>query len=303
MRVIPPLTIADSMLTSTTVAEPDTTKGEVAWVSGTTYAVGDKRIRTTTHRVYQRLTAGAGTTPPESDTVNWLDVGPTNRWAMFDLLKSTGSQVTSPLTVVLMPGKRIDSLGLVGLVADSVAITVKVSGVTKYAVTVSLLNRLTTGWYRYFFGAFRYREEVAYFDLPPYTNAEITVTLTRASGAVSCGGLVMGVGVYMGKTQHSAEREGLNFSKIERDEFGTATLIQRRSVPRIAVQIRCKKSDVPTILALIDDLNAMPALWSGLDDQDSGYFPALLLLGVYKKLSVNMDQPDDAIITLELEEV
>ena len=49
--------------------------------------------------------------------------------------------------------------------------------------------------------------------------------------------------------------------------------------------------------------NAVPALWSGLDDQESGYFSALLIVGVYKRFTISMDQPEDALISLELEEV
>lgn len=302
MRVLPPYTITDAMLTSSTALEPAV--DETAWVSGATYALGDQVIRTATHKIYSRLVPGAGTTPPESDTTNWTEVGPTNRWAMFDLERNTGTTLGSTLTVVLTPGQRVDALGLVGLVADAVSITVTVSGSPVYTYTASLLNRLTVGWYTYFFGSFRYRNAVALFDLPPYSNAVLTVTLTRATGSIACGGLLIGKGVYIGRTLHDAVREGENFSKVERDDFGTlSTLVPRRTVPKTNQRIRCPKSSVPTVLALIDTLNAVPALWSGLDDQESGYFEPLLILGVYKVLSINMDQPDEAIITLELEEI
>jgi hypothetical protein len=385
MRALPPLTITDAILTSSTAPEPGV--GEAAWSAGTSYGIGDRAILgapsstvtisiaspgvvtwannglpngtpvvlTTTgslptgltagviyyvvnratgsfqlsatidgapivttgsdsgthtatasiHRVYESQTASNTGNRPAIDATgtNWIDVGPTNRWAMFDLERNTGTTVASPLTVVITPGQRIDSIGLVGLVADTVSITVKVGASTVYSYTDDLLSRLTVGWYTYFFGPFRYQQEVALFDLPPYTNAVITVTLTRASGNVTCGGLVIGQNVYLGETLQGAEREGLNFSKVDRDEFGNSSLVPRRSVPRKSGQIRCKKSNVPRILALIESLNAVVALWSGLDDQDSGYFPALLILGFYKKLSINMDQPNDAIITFEIEEV
>ena len=79
-QVLYPYTITDPVLTSSSVPETD----HAAWVSGTTYAAGDRVIRTGTHRIYERLIPGAGTTPPESDSANWLDAAPTNRWAMFD---------------------------------------------------------------------------------------------------------------------------------------------------------------------------------------------------------------------------
>ena len=251
-----------------------------------------------------RVTVNLGHDPAtDSGGLWWTDIGPTNRWAMFDLLRNTGTTTASPLTVSITAGQRMDSIGVVGIVADTVTITVTVAGSTVYTASANLLNRPTSGWYDYFFGAFRYRQEFARFDLPPYTNAVITITLTRDNGPVTCGGVVLGTSVYLGATQHQAESDALNFSKIDRDDFGTATLAPRRSVPRTVQTIRCRKTDVDRILQLRDDLNAVPALWSGLDDQDSGYFAALLIVGVYKRFTISMDQPEDALISLELEEV
>ena len=74
MNVIPPITITDTIFTSSTAPEPATVIGtdlaaEIAWVSGTTYAIGDIRIYVTanSHRKYQRVTAGAGTITPLLD--------------------------------------------------------------------------------------------------------------------------------------------------------------------------------------------------------------------------------------------
>lgn len=45
--------------------------GAIAWVSGTTYAVGDVRWSPVDNRVYRRRVAGAGTTDPSADSTNW----------------------------------------------------------------------------------------------------------------------------------------------------------------------------------------------------------------------------------------
>jgi len=42
-----------------------------AWVSGTTYSVGDNRFDPVTFLTYRRKTAGAGTTRPGLDDTNW----------------------------------------------------------------------------------------------------------------------------------------------------------------------------------------------------------------------------------------
>ena len=49
-----------------------------AWAAATSYTVGTKVIRATTHRIYQSLIAGVDATLPENAPSRWLDVGPTN---------------------------------------------------------------------------------------------------------------------------------------------------------------------------------------------------------------------------------
>lgn len=47
------------------------TTGVTAWVSGTTYAIGDARYSPLDLQTYRRTTAGAGTTDPSQDPINW----------------------------------------------------------------------------------------------------------------------------------------------------------------------------------------------------------------------------------------
>jgi hypothetical protein len=387
MRVIPPVTITEAMVTSSTAVEPGV--GEVTWASGTAYALGDNVILgapsstvtitiaspgvltwashglpdativvlTTTgalptgltastvyyvvnsttntfqlsatangapivttgsqsgthtataqvHRVYESLQAANTGHPPAlaASATWWLDVGPTNKWAMFDTLRNTATQVASPLTVVIRPGQRVDSIALLGLVADTVAITVTsvTGGGTVRSYSASLSTRQVSSWYTYFFAPFSTKPSVVLFDLPPYTDAIITVTLTRSSGYVSCGALVLGTSVYVGRVLHQAENDALNFSEIDRDTFGTAILTPRRTVPKINVPARFTKANTQTLIDLRTTLNAVPAVWSGLDADDDGYFGAFLILGVYKQFKLNADQSEDGLASIEVEEI
>lgn len=257
------------------------------------------------HRVFQSLVASnTGNYPTlAASSDKWLDIGPTNRWAMFDLLRNTATTVASPLTVVLAPGRRVDAIGLVGLVADEVTVSVSVLGSPVYSVTKSLRTRVVLNWRDYFFAPFTSASSLALFDLPPYTNGVITVTITRTSGPVSCGGLVLGTAVYLGATQYDAVDDALNFSRIERDDFGNSSLTPRRTVPKTNQTVWCDKANVNRARDLRDSLNAVPALWSGLDDPTDGYFEAVLILGIYKQFSISLAHPEHAIISLELEEV
>jgi hypothetical protein len=150
---------------------------------------------------------------------------------------------------------------------------------------------------------FSYREAVAAFDLPPYVNAVITATFTRETGDVTVGGLILGTSVYLGDTQYEAQSDALNFSTVDREFDGTAVMIRRRTVPKTSQELWCEKVRVNKVIKVREELNAVPALWSGLDDAEHGYFEALLILGFYRTFTINMAHPDRAVISLELEEV
>lgn len=66
------------------------------WVSGTTYAIGDKRYSPATGLLYLRTTAGAGTTDPSADTTNWRVLA----------VQLPALQVSSATTVTATPSSR-----------------------------------------------------------------------------------------------------------------------------------------------------------------------------------------------------
>lgn len=70
-RVSATTAAADAAASASSAALAATYAGAIAWVSGTSYAIGDKRWSLINGVVYRRLTAGAGTTDPSLDTTNW----------------------------------------------------------------------------------------------------------------------------------------------------------------------------------------------------------------------------------------
>ena len=126
MRVIPPIAVAS--ISSSTIGEPDT--GETLWVSGTTYpTIGTRRIVAgTVHKVYEKLTTNVATNltvSPNLNPIDWLEIGPTNRWAMFDLFRNTASIIPNGgFSTTLALGKRIDSIAIMGAQLTDITITV-----------------------------------------------------------------------------------------------------------------------------------------------------------------------------------
>lgn len=308
-RVITPLDITDAMLTSSTIAEPDT--GENAWSNATTYALKNVVYLASTHTLYESLQDSNTNHDPAADVqgdpdnppVWWLEIGKTNRWNMFNLLRNQKSVGAAPMTIVLTQGTRIDSIGLFGMEAESVTISMVNYGTEVYSHTENLNRREVLDWYDYVFLPFETNPSMARFDLPPYTDAVITVTLDSTQPTVKLGSLVIGTNANIGDVQYGAESDVLNFSRIERAFDGTALLKKRRSIPKTIQNIFADKSKANKIRALRTALNATPAVYAGLDQTDHPYFEALLILGIYKRFSIRLDHPTSIIIDLEIEEI
>ena len=259
--------------------------------------------------VYENILAGVNATLPETDAAlatptRWVRKGATNRYAMLDTIRNSKTTTASPLTVVLTPGVRIDAIGLAGMSADSVTISMTSNAATVYTVTKNLSTREILNWYDYFFDPFTTQPSLAYFNLPPYTNGIITITLTATSGTVSLGAIVIGSQTYVGQIQYNAVSDEQNFSRIDRLFDGTASLLQRRSIPKIKANVWSEKNNTNKIRALRTKLNAVPAFWSGLDELSTdGYFEALLIVGIYKQFEIDLTSPAHTIVNIEIEEI
>ena len=107
----------------------------------------------------------------------------------------------------------------------------------------------------------------------------------------------------MGEAETTAQSGALNFSTIARDAYGNSVLTRRRTVPKVSARLYSDKSLVNRLRDLRAATNAVPTLWSLLEDDTEDYFEAGLILGIYKQFEIGLDHPDTAITTLELEEV
>jgi hypothetical protein len=273
--------------------------------AGYTYALGGiaSNITTDVHELYSSLIAG-NIGNPLTDTTKWYPLGATNRFAMFDTLRDTKTIVPSSLTFVLTPGIRTNSIALMHLNANSATITVTSDAVTVYTKTVDLNTRRSFGWYDYFFGAFSTQEDMVLFDLPPYVNAVITVTLTATAGNVEIGACLIGNFMYIGDVALGAESDVLNFSSVVRDFAGNVNVLtQRRNVPKTIGQIFVEKSRIDAITEFREHTGGTVMAWIPMDDDTHNYFYTLMRLGVYKKFTINTAHPDYAIISLEIEEI
>ncbi len=242
-----------------------------------------------------------GHPPARDDGTYWAKVGASNKWGLLDNENSVGTEAPSPYVFSFKPGQRTDALAATGVLADSILLEIVVDGETIRSETISLSTREVANAYDYCFKPFTYRSVAQWFDLPPITNAEITLTFTRSSGNVRVGNLWPGQAIYLGQTQHNSEAGALNYSEWTRDQWGKSKFKRVGTVPTVDVVLNVPKYLATSFNRAIATLDARPAFWSGIDDQSSGYFEPLALAGSYRAMTVNMDRPNDANGKIKLE--
>jgi hypothetical protein len=280
MKVIKPTTITSAMLVSTTATEAYS-----AWNAGTAYVLTDKVIYTTTERIYERLVAGTTATAPNLDTVNWLDIGPTNKWAMFDSEVSTQTSATTSLTAVVKPG-YVNSLAFFGLEGASIDITERdgLAGPIVYTASKTLDGAIIADWYQYFFEPTVQLAEVVFTDVPPYSNGHITVVITGATS--KCGIMLVGTFYGIGETQNGASASIIDYSRKETDpEFGTTTFVRRAYSKRMNASMFLDNTQINKVQRVLADLRATPCAWIGSDM--TGMEP-LTVFGFYRDFSINV---------------
>ena len=294
MKLIRPTTLTDAMLSSSTAPEND----YAAWGSGTAYAVGARVILTSTHRKYEALAASTGVNPA-TDPTKWLDLGPTNRWAMFDARVGTATNRASTLQVVLAPGAT-DGVALIDTDAESATVTLTVSGTQLYNKTQSFNvgGSAIENWFSWFFEPVGRKSSLLFLDVPVYENGVLSVTIARDNPAdiVSCGTLLVGRQFTLGDTEHGADIGIIDYSRKETDQFGVTSVVERAFAKRMTARVVMQTSAIDDVHRNLAALRATPVLWIGSES-----FESLTVYGFYKEFSIDLAYPTISYCSLTIE--
>ena len=272
MNILIPLTITDGMLSSCSVAEP--AADETVWVSGGSYAIGDRRIRIGTHRIYECVLAVSGSsTLPEDDATHWLDAGPTARWAAMDQYVNTQTASTGSVSFVLRPG-FFDAVALYGLTGVNLSVTVQDApgGTTVYSKSI-LLQEDPLDYWDWAFGPVRSLTKWFAKGLTPYADPVLTITVTAPAGeAVGIGMIVVGSltpmvdGSTWGGTQQGASASPQTYSYIKVDEFGNVSIKRRKAATDMQFKVAMPRERADYALALVQRVLDIPAAWIATED-------------------------------------
>ena len=268
MKVVAPTDVT-GLISSYNVAP----SSNAAWSSTTTYALGARVV--VGQYDYESLAANnVGNNPATDGGTKWLNLGPSNKWAMFNKkigntwLIGTSTKNNNTIDITFSPGRTINSIGLVGIVASKITVQMVANGATVYSREMVVSSKTATDWYEYFYGDYVTRDSLAYTDLPAYSGAQIRVLVENVGSVAEVGMMILGNQSNIGWAIWGTGIGLENYSLSKTDDFGNITSTERGSRDTIDFDCRNYKSQVGNIRRTLKPLKDTAAMYIGSEGVD-----------------------------------
>ena len=268
MKVVAPIDMTGLITSYNVAASPNP-----AWAAGTTYAQG--ALVCVGQYDYESLAAGnIGNNPVTDGGVKWLNLGPSNKWAMFNKkiantwLIGTSTKNNNTIDITFTPGRTINSIGLVGIVAIKVTVQMVVGGTMVYSKDLTVSSKTATDWYDYFYGDYVTRDSLAYTDLPAYSGATIRVLVDNTGGMAEVGMMILGNQADIGWAIWGTSTGIENYSLSKADDFGNISSTERGSRDTIDFDCRNYLNQVGNIKRILKPLKDSSSMYIGSEDVD-----------------------------------
>lgn len=294
MRIIQPVSIDDTILTASNIAEDEYD----AWDGVTDWLTDEFVIYE--HGVYKSLQdPNVNNTPDDAGSLFWAYQGATNRFRMFDGIVSTISNRTDNIDVTLNAPQIINGLFLKFLAGLTVRIKVtdSVEGVV-YDTTFDLQdNTEITSWYNYFFDDVIFRNELVVLDLPAYVGADVQIIVSAASGSeAECGEVLMGKQQRLGVTNIGTSIGIRDYSRKDVDEFGNTVVVERRFAKLADYDVTVETMEVAKVQNILSGIRAAATVFIGDEARSE-----TVVYGFYRDFNIVIASHSLSDATIEVE--
>jgi hypothetical protein len=239
---------------------------------------------------------------PTVETLWWIEVGPTNRWAAFDTSVSTQTAQSTNITYTLEPGIAVNTLAILNL-TDAYEINLTLTSPSAGSPGIVFTDTIDLGltgpfsdWYNWFFGGKQRPTQYITTTLPVYVDGILEIEITGGTD-LAVGVIAIGQQQRFGRGIRLGARVGIqDYSRKETSEFGETLLVQRAFAKRANFDLFIDKAEVDTLQNYLSSLRATPALWIG-----SNEFESTTVFGFYKNFDILLSYPEHADCELEIE--
>lgn len=252
-------------LISSNIAEDDAP----VWNSGA-YLPGNRVIVLGEyHRVYEAISSHTNKFPPDFLNVDWIDVGATNRWRMYDMnvgadLQSFATASGGDIDHLMGVETPVTSVVMLNVEGDLARVTMRntLDNSIIYEREIDLLGTpMEVGWWEFFFDHREAISKIVLTDLPSIAPATIRVEIDGALSKI--GKLIIGEAINIGCTRPGATVGIQSFSRKERDEFGNFFILQRRYIGKADFTVQLTSDMVDSVYNILAELIDIPAVYIG----------------------------------------
>lgn len=263
LHIIAGTQVSDAMIVGTNLVENE----HPTYSADSTYNRGNRVIYK--HIIYESVQDGnTGHTPGLLDSGQWWGrVGPTNKWAAFDLSSSTRVVMTEPSYFELRPGQSISGVMLINCAGiETVRIKLVEGAVTHYDETYSMASTMSEPtWYSWFFDLRVNKTRLVISNLPAHPLAKLRIEITPIDGQQATVGTIqfgrsykVGIGVKTGVTL-----ERLDYSSAEENKYTGEIdyLLPRPPGKRQQLTVVLDPAEFDATDALLDRLVGVPCMF------------------------------------------
>ena len=289
MYVTIPKPITDAMITGTNAPDSSTTDypGITTWAAGS-YTVGAYVIYPPENAIY-RCAVNTSTVPPTGaaeDPQKWVYVDKNNPYRLTDGIISSPTVSEDGFYIDITPSGvtgalaafEVSGVNVVNITVDSV-----LSGGEIYNRDIQMQdNTEVTDEWLYFFAPITYRSSFVVYDLPPASDAIITVDFQSTSTA-SVGELVIGNRRTLGTAIDGSGFDNADLSRVNYNDFGEITgKTIRPNINLINYNVKVDSSRIGYLRNILETIGkTTECVWAGSADS----FDDLLAYGFYESFS------------------
>jgi len=295
MRVIKSIETTDAILTYSNILEDE----HPFWGDDTSYNALDRVIYE--HKIYERIVAGTTPTPPNLDQSNWLDLGATNKYRMFDNIMSSVSSRVGGIQFTLTPNQVVNGIALLNVNASTVRVVMNdpVEGVVYDQTRELRSSSEVTDYFSYFFAPLVSLTDLntaVFLDLPSKPTATITVYISSGAALVEVGEVVYGIQSIIGRTNYGTSIGIKSYSRKDIDEFGKVTVVKRKNSKYCEYDVDIDNTNLVFVQRLFQDIDSVPCVFIGNPDMEE-----LIVYGFYSDFKSTISFPTVSKCTLRVE--
>lgn len=253
MIVIPPIDCtATGVLTATNAVDA------AAYNAGTTYAAD--AVVSYAKRNWISVQSGNTGHTPGTDILWWVENGPINSLAMFDTSVQTATTRTGGLSWTLFVG-RFTCIGLMGLIGQSVTLTITDGATTIYTETRTLASSDGT-YYSFCFEDFYQTDAVTFSGLPSSPTCTATITITAAPAATAaCGLCVIGKQFFAGDAQYGFSSPIEDRGRHYLDSLDNPVNVERGYSKNVSGTLVTTRANYNRLQGFLAEHTGLPLLW------------------------------------------